>query len=136
VIGLAVTALTGLTDETVVGQTTGGSESAVNPSAIAQTINTFTTETYTLVLADRGKIVESSTTATAIVFVPVNSGVAFPTGTRIDFVQRGSGQLQISTSVGATVFSARSDLSLATVHAFATVYKRDTDEWVLGGDLS
>ena len=137
VIGLAVTGLTGLSDETVVGQVTGGSESALNPSSIAQSLTSITVTSYTFVLANRGQVVEMTSTAAKAVIIPTNSAVAFPIGTRIDVTMIGNGGLTVTTdSAAVTIFSARNSYTLATTYSLATIYKRGTDTWVLGGDLT
>lgn len=104
--------------------------------AARQTINTQTGSIYTLVLTDAGKIIEMTTTTVNTVVIPTNASVAFSTGTRIDIARIG-GQVTIGTnSTVVTIRSARSYLKLASQYSVATVYKRDTDEWVLGGDLT
>ena len=58
----------------------------------------------------------------------------FPIGTRIDLVQMGDGQLTLTSS--ATIRSFANSLSSAGRYAGLSLYKRDTDEWVLTGNLA
>lgn len=125
-----------ISEEQVVGRITGGAIAGINPSSVAQQINTQTGSTYTVVIGDAGKIVEMTTATVNTVVIPTNASVAFPVGTRIDLVQYGTGQLRVATtSVVTTIYSARTVFTLATSKAFATIYQRATNEWLLGGDL-
>jgi hypothetical protein len=67
--------------------------------------------------------------------VPTNSSVAFPTGTQIHIVQTGSGQTTVVAAGGVTINSATT-LKLRARWSAATLIKRDTDTWVLVGDLA
>jgi hypothetical protein len=67
--------------------------------------------------------------------IPPNSSVAFPTSTVINFVQYGAGQTTVTAGVGVTIRN-RNGLKTAGQYAMGTLYKRGTDEWVLGGDTA
>jgi hypothetical protein len=101
-----------------------------------RTLNTQTGTTYTLVLTDADKIVEANNAAAVTVTVPPNSSVAFPTGTQIDLVQYGAGQVTVAQGAGVTIRSFASSLKSAGRYAGLTLYKRGTDEWVLTGNLA
>jgi hypothetical protein len=90
---------------------------------------------YTLVLADKAKVVEMSVGSANNLTVPLNSSVAFPTGTQIHIVQTGSGQTTVVAAGGVTINSATT-LKLRARWSAATLIKRDTDTWVLVGDLA
>jgi hypothetical protein len=97
---------------------------------------TFTTNAYTLVLGDQGDILLASNGATAgTVNVPLNSTVAFPTGTQITVVQTGAGQISFAGISGVTV-NATPGLKLRAQYSAATLIKTDTNSWLLIGDLS
>ncbi len=93
------------------------------------------TASYTLVLADKAKVVEMSVGSANNLTVPTNSSVAFPTGTQIHIVQTGSGQTTVVAAGGVTINSATT-LKLRARWSAATLIKRDTDTWVLVGDLA
>jgi hypothetical protein len=97
--------------------------------------NAQTGTTYTLVLADQGKLVEMSNASAITLTVPLNSSVAFPTGTQINLLQTGAGQVTVAGAGGVTV-NATPGLKLRAQWSSATLVKRGTDTWVLLGDLS
>jgi hypothetical protein len=67
--------------------------------------------------------------------VPVNSSVAFEIGTAIDVLQTGASQVTIVADTGVTVNSTPG-LKLRTQWSSATLVKRNTNTWVVLGDLS
>jgi len=67
--------------------------------------------------------------------VPLNSSIAFPTGTQIHIVQTGAGQTTVVAASGVTVNSATT-LKIRAQWGAATLIKRDTNTWVLVGDLA
>jgi hypothetical protein len=93
------------------------------------------TASYTLVLADKGKLVEVSNASANNLTVPLNSSVAFPIGTQINILQTGAGQTTIVATGGVTI-NATPGLKLRTQWSSATLIKRGTDTWVAVGDLS
>lgn len=101
----------------------------------AYAINTQTAS-YTLVLGDAGKIVEMNNASANNLTIPPNASVAFPTKTRIDICSVGAGQTTIVAGSGVTIRSVNSRLKLTTQYSGGTLYKRDTNEWVLLGDIS
>jgi hypothetical protein len=93
------------------------------------------TGSYTLALTDQGKILPFSTTSTGTVTVPLNSSVAFPTGSFVNFIQTGTGPILITGASGVTIQSEGSRLRLKGQYAVAGVVKTDTDNWVAFGNL-
>ena len=91
---------------------------------------------YTLVLADGGKVVEMNNLSANTLTVPPNSSVAFPVGTQILVVQVGEGQTTVAAGAGVTVNSKDGNLKLSAQWSAATLIKRATDAWVAIGDLS
>ncbi|WP_336802512.1 hypothetical protein [Kaistia sp. MMO-174] len=98
--------------------------------------NTQTGTTYTLVLSDKGKVVEMNNASANTLTVPPNSSVAFPVGSWIDLRQLGAGQTTIAAGSGVTIRSYGTKLKLTGQYAGATLVKRSTDEWTLDGNLS
>ncbi len=92
-------------------------------------------DSYTLVLTDRGKMVECTKATANNLTVPLNSSVAFPIGTVIDILQTGAGQVTVVATGGVTI-NATPGLKLRAQWSAATLIKRATDTWVLIGDLS
>lgn len=93
------------------------------------------TDSYTLVLADAGKLVEMGKATAQTLTIPLNSSVAFPTGTKIDVIQTGAGETTIAGASGVTVNSEGAKLKLNAQWAAATLIKRATDTWVVIGSL-
>lgn len=106
----------------------------VTVSSTATTINTQTAS-YSLVLADAGKIVEMNVAGANNLTIPLNATQAFPTGTIIDILQFGAGKTTVVATGGVTIESSGGLLSLNGQYAGATLYKRGTDDWVLVGNL-
>ena len=98
-------------------------------------INTQTSS-YTLVIGDKGDVVEMNNGSANNLTVPPNSSVAFATGTKIAVVQLGAGTTTIVAGSGVTIRSAGSNLDISAQYGRADLYKRGTDEWVVAGDLS
>lgn len=97
------------------------------------------TASYTLVLADKDKLVEVSNASANTVTIPANTSVAYPTGTQINILQTGAGQTTISGASGVTVNSTGATGSSPKLRAqwsTATAIKRSTDTWVVIGDIS
>jgi len=93
------------------------------------------TDSYTLVLADAGKLIEMGKATAQTLTVPLNSSVAFPTGTKIDVIQTGAGETTIAATGGVTINSEGSKLKLNAQWAGATLIKRASDTWILIGSL-
>ena len=94
------------------------------------------TASYTLVLSDRGKLVEMNVATANNLTIPLNSSVAFSIGTQIDIIQYGAGQTTVVATSGVTIRSTNSWLKLNAQYAAATLIKIATDEWYLIGNLN
>jgi len=99
-------------------------------------LNTQTGTTYTLVAGDAGDLVTLNNAAAITLTVPLNSSVAFATGTQITLAQLGAGQVTIAGAVGVTVSAADSATKLRTQYSAATCIKTGTNSWILIGDIS
>lgn len=91
--------------------------------------------TYTLVLADSGKIVEMNNASANTLTVPPNSSVAFAVGTQIVVVQQGAGQTTIAAGSGVTLRSESGNLKIGFQYSSVALVKRATDEWYVVGNL-
>ena len=100
------------------------------------TLNAQTGTTYTLVLTDSAKFVTLSNASAITATVPPNSSVAFPTGTQVNLMQLGAGQVTVAAGSGVTLRSAGTLVKTSAQYAVATLLKIDTDTWVLVGNLA
>lgn len=94
------------------------------------------TASYTLVLSDADKLVEMNVATANNLTIPLNSSVAFSTGTQILLAQYGAGQTTIVATSGVTVRSNGGKLKLNAQYSGATLIKIASDEWYLFGDIA
>jgi hypothetical protein len=99
------------------------------------TLNAQTGTTYTLVLTDSAKFVTLSNASAIALSIPTNASVAFPTGTQVNIVQLGAGQVTVG-GAGVTIRSQGTKLKLNGQYSAATCIKIGTDEWVLVGNTA
>jgi len=99
-------------------------------------INAQTGTTYTLVLADAGKLVTSSNGSAQTITVPPNSSVAFPTGTQIIVQNIGSANATLAEGSGVTINSKDDNKEIDGQFAAAALIKTATDAWSLIGALA
>lgn len=94
------------------------------------------TGSYTLVLADAGKIVHMNVAGANNLTVPTNATVAFPIGTQILIHNMGAGQTTVVASGGVTI-NRHSFFSLKLRGQFSmgVLIKTASDTWTLGGHL-
>jgi hypothetical protein len=94
------------------------------------------TASYTLVLGDADKLVEINNASANNLTIPLNSSVAFATGTQILLAQYGAGQTTVVATSGVTIRSNGAKLKLNAQYSGATLIKIDTNEWYLFGDIA
>jgi hypothetical protein len=94
------------------------------------------TASYTLVLSDADKLVEMNVGSANNLTVPLNSSVAFNTGTQILLAQYGAGQTTIVATSGVTIRSNGAKLKLNAQYSGATLIKIAENEWYLFGDIA
>jgi hypothetical protein len=92
--------------------------------------------TYTLVLADRGKMILASNAAPQTITVPTNATAAFVIGTQIDIVQTGAGVVSVVGASGVTVNGVATPLTLQAQYSAASLIKTATNTWLLLGGLT
>jgi len=114
---------------TIVAYPLNASTSSTNITTNRQPAN------YTLVLTDKDKLVEMDVATANTLTVPLNSTVAFPTGSQILVSQYGAGLTSIVPAGGVTIRSANGSLDLGVQYIAATLIKIATDEWYLFGGL-
>lgn len=100
-------------------------------------VNAQTGTTYTLVLADAGKLVTLSNAGAITLTIPTNASVAFPIGTTIAGAQLGAGAVTIQGATGVTVngVSAGSEATSAQYDTFAMTLIA-ADVWLVSGGLA
>jgi hypothetical protein len=94
------------------------------------------TASYTLVIADAGKLVETNVASANNLTVPANSSVPFGIGTQILLAQYGAGQTTVVADTGVTIRSSGGKLKLSAQYSGATLVKIGTNEWYLFGDIT
>lgn len=109
---------------------------AAEQTGVRTGLNSQSGASYTAVIGDAGKVVEFTNAGGATFTIPTNASVAFSTGTWIDIIQYGAGQITVAGDVGVTVRSADSKVKTRAQYSGATLVKRGTDEWILFGDIS
>ena len=102
---------------------------------VAILINAQTGTTYTLVLADQGKLVTAANASAITITVPPNSSVAFPVGTQIGVMQTGAGQVTLAAGAGVTLNSYNSAKKIVGNGGMAVCIKTATNTWQLSGAL-
>ncbi len=127
-------------DKILVGGTLNSVSQAVEFASSTLTISTptFTTNAYTVVLADKDKWLELSNGATAgTLNIPTDATANFAIGTQINILQTGAGQITIAAvTPGTTTVNGSPGLKLRGQWSVATIVKRAADTWVAVGDLS
>ena len=98
-------------------------------------VNAQTGTTYTLVLADKGKLVTCTNAGAITVTVPTNASVAFPVGAQIDVAVLGAGMVTFVGASGVTVNGTPSLVTRAQYSA-VTLIKTATNTWLVVGDLA
>ena len=109
-------------------------DSAVTPIKALPLAFDYNAGSYTLVLTDRGKVVEQNVGSANTVTIPTDASVAFPVGTEILVFQVGAGQVTIAGAGGVTV-RGTPGLKIAAQYGGATLIKRAANDWIVMGNL-
>lgn len=105
------------------------------PVGVTLPVARTVTDSTTLVLMDASKQVEVNASIAKTVTIPANATVAFPIGTVVLIVQKGSGQVQIVAEGGVTLNSPSGSKTNAA-NAIIWAIKRGTNDWVLWGGVT
>jgi hypothetical protein len=119
------------------GLTGGGSSGAVTLSASVAT-NAQVGTTYTLALADNGKLVTLANASAVAVTIPLNSSVALPVGAVIMMAAYDAGAVTISGAGGVTVVSGGATTASPVIRAqYSSVgaIQTSANNWLVVGDL-
>jgi hypothetical protein len=94
------------------------------------------TGNYTLVLADKGKVLRVNSSSNRTITIPKNSSVAFPSDTEIAILRYGSGTVSIAPVDGdVTLESADGERKIRNRYGSVALKKIAENEWVLVGSL-
>jgi hypothetical protein len=100
-------------------------------------INAQTGTSYTLVLADAGKLVTCANASPVTVTLPANASVALPVGTVVGIAQLGAGTVTIAGASGVTVNgTVLGSEDISAQYGTAAATKIATDTWLVSGSLS
>jgi hypothetical protein len=111
-------------------------------ASAALALNAQTGTTYTFVLSDANNTLVTASNASAQTYsIPTNANVAYPTGTQINIIAIGAGQVTIQavTSGTTTVLSngaTAASPKLRVQYSSATCIKVATDTWYVIGDIA
>jgi len=97
--------------------------------------NTQTGTTYTAVLADADKMITLDNAAAITMTIPANASVAYPIGTKLNFMQLGAGAVTVTITTDTLNVNAALTLVLNGQYATATAFKITATTWVLFGNL-
>jgi hypothetical protein len=130
-----VTGPTGATGPSVTGP--AGETGPTGPQGTWDTAQTISVQadTYTLVLADAGKLIRCTKGTAMSIIITTNDAEAYSVGQRVDIMQYGAGQVTISGDTGVTLRFTPTNKLRAT-YSSASIIKIGTNEWVLAGDLA
>jgi len=107
---------------------------AADASAAYSSVNTQAGTTYTFSSGDATSLTSFTSSSAVTATIPPNSSVAFAVGSRIDLIQKGTGEVTIAAGAGVTVNSTAL-FKTRTQYSIISAIKLATDEWVLTGDL-
>ena len=122
---------------------TGSNVLATSPTisdpVITESVNAQTGTTYTPVLGDAKQMVTLNNASAITVTIPPNSSVAYTAGSKIDFIQKGAGQVSFAQGSGVTIRSTGATATapkLRVQYSAATAWYEGSDVWYIVGDLA
>jgi hypothetical protein len=106
---------------------------------VTESVNAQTGTTYTPVLADAKQMVTLNNASAITVTIPPAASVAYTAGSKIDFIQKGAGQVSFAQGSGVTIRSTGATSTapkLRAQYSAATAWYEGSDVWYIVGDLS
>ena len=141
VAGTNTLTLPATTSDTLVGL--AATQTLTNKTLTAPKVNLSfnaqTGTTYTFVLTDKDDLVTASNASAQTYTIPLNSSVAFPTGSLVNLIQIGAGQVTVVGAGGVTVASTGATSTTPKSRAqysVITLIKAGTDSWYATGDIA
>jgi hypothetical protein len=128
----------GVGDVTLTGTQTLTNKTLTDP-VVTESVNAQTGTTYTPVLGDAKQMVTLSNASAITVTIPPNSSVAYTAGSKIDFIQKGAGQVTFSQGSGVTIRSTGATATapkLRVQYSGATCWYEGSDVWYIVGDIA
>lgn len=125
-------------DVTLTGTQTLTNKTLTDP-VVTESVNAQTGTTYTTVLTDAKQMVTLSNASAITVTLPPNSSVAYAAGSKIDFIQKGAGQVTFAQGAGVTIRSTGSTAAspkLRTQYSAATAWCEGSNVWYIVGDIA
>jgi hypothetical protein len=127
--------------DTLVGRATTDTltNKTISDAVVTESVNAQTGTTYTPVLTDAKQMVTLSNASAITVTIPPNSSVAYTAGSKIDFIQKGAGQVTFSQGAGVTIRSTGATATapkLRVQYSGATCWYEGSDVWYIVGDLA
>ncbi|NII54414.1 hypothetical protein [Luteibacter sp. SG786] len=97
-------------------------------------LNAQSGTTYTLVIGDKGKLIENTNASAITTTVPPNSSVAFPVNSIVYIAQGGAGQVTVAAGAGVTLKPAT--VKTRAQDSIIALVKTGTDTWRAMGDMA
>lgn len=99
-------------------------------------VQPVTVTTWTVSSTNNRKLIELDNASPITLNVVLNSSLAIPVGTRVEFYQGGAGVITITPAPGVTINSRGGLLNSNGQYAKFELIKTNTDEWLASGDLA
>jgi hypothetical protein len=106
-----------------------------NPRFFPKAINPQTNTTYTFAATDAGVLVTMNNAAAQTATIDTNANVAISTGTVIEVMQLGAGQVTIAPAGGVTLNGSGATLKIRAQHCKIMLEKIGTDTWQATGEF-
>lgn len=135
-VGNASSATKLATARLINGVSFDGTADITIPGSSALTAINDKTANYTLVVADAGKLIQSTSTGAITITVPDNATAAIPIGSIVYLAQDNTGSVTISGAAGVTLkIPTGYQGVIAGRHSMVSLIKIATNTWRLVGDL-
>lgn len=112
-----------------------GGDLDLNGKSIPLALNAQIGTTYTAVLSDAEKIITLDNASPITMTIPANASVAYPIGTKLNFMQLGAGAVTVAITTDTLNHDAALTATLHGQYAVATAVKVAATSWVLFGNL-
>jgi hypothetical protein len=102
-------------------------------------INAQSDTTYTFVLGDAGKFITANNSSPITVTIPPSGDVAYPVGSQLNIIQKGTGQVTFAQGSGVTINSTGATATapkLRVRYSSATAVYEGSNVWYVVGDIS
>lgn len=106
---------------------------------VAFTLNDQTSTSYTLALTDQYQVLVTRSNASASTLtIPTNASVAFPVGTVITVLNKGTGAVTISGDSGVTVLSAGASAASPVLNQYKScaLMQTSANNWYVVGAIA